>query len=363
MKTEYEHPSILLNGRQVTIEDIISEKENPQSSFEQDVLNFCRQWLIKQDIFYFQTSGSTGKPKEIAVGRSQLMASLNMTAQALQLTKDFSALLCIPVANTGGKMMIARALQLQMRLECVEPSGNPLASAHAIPDFMAVVPLQLEHIIADNGKNSLDKIKKIIVGGASVNDKLQQKLQVLNAQVYATYGMTETVSHIALKLLNTADRQQYFHILPKIQIDKDERDCLKIKGPVTDNVWVQTNDRVRLVSNNKFEWLGRMDLVINSGGYKIQPEVVERKLEATLNKIGIKNAFFIYGLPDTRLGEKCTLFIEGQPPDLSVITAIHEEIEEKLGAFERPRSIRFINKFTTTSSGKLDRRRTVESML
>lgn len=360
----YEHSTILLNGRQVIIEDILSEKEYPQSSFEQDVLNFCREWLTNQDIFYFKTSGSTGKPNEIAVKRSQILASINMTAQALQLTKYFSALLCIPVANTGGKMMIARALQLQMKLECVEPTGNPLITTTKTPDFMAVVPLQLEQIINDNiTKNLVDKIKKIIVGGARVDNELQQEVQAIKAQVYATYGMTETVSHIGLQLLNTVDRQDHFHILPGIKIEKDERDCLRIKGPVTDNVWIQTNDRVRLLNNHEFEWLGRTDLVINSGGYKIQPEVVEGKLEAIFNKVGIKNAFFVYGLPDTRLGEKCTLFIEGQPPDLSVITAIHEEIKEKLAAFERPSSIRFINKFTTTTSGKLDKRRTVEGML
>lgn len=360
---KYEHQNILLNGRQVAIEDILSEKEYPQSPFEQDVLRFCRHWLKHQQTFYFKTSGSTGPPKEIAIKRSRIIASINMTSEALQLTKDLKALLCIPVSNTGGKMMIARALQLQMKLECVEPSGNPLATAHATPDFIAVVPLQLKRILADTGKKPLDKIKRIIVGGARVDDKLQQDVQPVKGRIYATYGMTETASHIALKLLNTTDRQQYFHILPGIEIDNDERDCLKVKGPVTDNEWIQTNDRVRIISNNEFEWLGRTDLVINSGGYKIQPEVVERKLQAIFNKIGITNSFFIYGLPDNRLGEKCSLFIEGQPVDPTVITAIQEEIKKALPAFERPKSIRFIKKFTTTASGKLDRRGTVGSML
>lgn len=359
----YEHSTILLNGRRVIIQDILSEKEYPQSSFEQDVLNFCQEWLTNQDIFYFKTSGSTGKPNEIAVKRSQILASINMTAQALQLTKDFNALLCIPVANTGGKMMIARALQLQMKLECVEPTGNPLITTTKTPDFMAVVPLQLEQIINDNiTKNLVDKIKKIIVGGARVDNELQQEVQAVKSQVYATYGMTETVSHIGLQLLNTVDRQDHFYILPGIKIEKDERDCLRIKGPVTDNVWIQTNDRVRLLNNHEFKWLGRTDLVINSGGYKIQPEVIERKLKTIFNNRGITNRFFVYGIPHKKLGEECSLFIEGQPPDSIIITAIQEEIKKKFPAYKRPRSIRFIENFTSTVSGKLDRKKTVANL-
>lgn len=362
MESKYKFPSILLNGRTVAIKDILTEKEYPLTPFEQDVIDFCHQWLTNRDLFYFKTSGSTGKPNEIAVKRSQINASIKMTAETLQLSNEFNALLSIPVANTGGKMMIARAFQLQMRLECIEPVGNPLLKATRTPDFMAVVPLQINQMINDNTKRTLDKAKKIIVGGAKVDGELLQKIQHVNTPVYATYGMTETVSHIALQLLNTADKQQYFQILPDIQIAKDDRDCLKIKGPVTDNLWVQTNDRVRLINSKQFEWLGRTDLVINSGGHKIQPEVVEQKLKLIFNDKAIENSFFIHGLPHKILGEECTLIMEGQPLPASVLIGIQDNIKDKIDAYQRPKSIRFIENFKFTDSGKLDRRKTLEGL-
>lgn len=364
MKQSIPIGSITLNGKEISFQNIIFGEIRGTTSFEQDVLNFCQEWLKETALINFSSSGSTGKPKVIQVKREQVLASVHMTSKALKLNPDDKALLCIPVAGTGGKMMIARALSLNLKLECVEPSGNPFTVINNTPDFVALVPLQLHKIISDATTfRQLKKVRNIIVGGGPVDEELSKQLEQLSAPVYLTYGMTETVSHIALKLLNTSGKQKYFEVLPEIEISTDERECICIKGTVTDNKWIQTNDRIILIDKNHFEWLGRHDLVINSGGYKIQPEQLEDHLKKIMDSVEITNPFFVSGMPHKELGQQCTLFIEGKPIATEKLDLLNSLISNKLHPYERPKKIIFIPEFAQTASGKVDRRKTAEAVL
>ena len=354
---------ILLNGRIVSIDDIINFRLEPFTDFEHDIFLFTREWFSQIPSINFKTSGSTGIPKIIQVKKEQIKASITATANALDLKPNDKALLCIPVANTGGKMMLARAFKLGMILECVEPSNDPLEKAVNIPDFMAIVPLQLQNIIQrDSSKEKLNHCQKIIVGGAPVEHDLIENIQSISASIYATYGMTETVSHIALKLLNTPNRQYHYHALPGVKLEIDERDCLRIKGDITGNRWIQTNDRVILISPGEFEWIGRSDFVINSGGFKIQPEEVEKKLKSIFSHLEISRSYFIYGQPDKNLGMKCALLIEGEPIPVKMLEKLKKLIDEYIPTMEKPRIIAFVDEFVYTESGKRDRRKTINKL-
>lgn len=352
----------LLNGKYFSQEDIKKGKFTPGTSFENDVLTFAHQWLKGDSSFIFQTSGSTGKPKVLEITRKQILASIENTANALDLSSGDKALLCIPAANTGGKMMVARCLQLGMSLEAVEPDANPFKNFLNTPDFVALVPLQLAQIIKNpNLHPLLNKVKKVIVGGAAVSPDLRKEIQQFQPAIYATYGMTETVSHIALQRLNGPNQSDLFEILSNITVSLTENGCLKIKGPVTNNKWVSTNDQVEIIQQRYIRWNGRMDNIINSGGVKIQPEIVEEQVAEAINNM-TNQAFFVTGLPDPKLGEKVVLIFEGAQPPAGILSKLQKAIEENVHGFQKPREIVFLQKFNYTAAGKLDRKNTINQL-
>ena len=197
------------------------------------------------------------------------------------LAEGDSCLLNLSAKHIAGKMMLARAMEIGMEITFTPPSANPLEDINRGFDFYAFVPLQLQNILklTPEKVDSLNQAKAIIVGGAKISLELAQQIEKITAPVYATYGMTETVSHIAIQRINGENKDSYFHTLPTITTELDQRACLKIKAPVTNHEWLQTNDIARLHPNG-FELLGRIDNVINTGGLKVQAEKVENKVEA-----------------------------------------------------------------------------------
>jgi o-succinylbenzoate---CoA ligase len=166
--------------------------------------------------------------------------------------------------------------------------------------------------------------------------------------IFHTYGMTETVSHIALRRLS--ERQdQFFTVLEDIEIRTDERECLVIKAAITNNEWIFTNDRAEIISNNKLNILGRIDNVINTGGIKIQAEELERKIDMIFQENTIPNAFYITSLPDEKLGNKIVLVVEGN----ILVESIQNMLSGHLSKFEMPKEIRLIDTFERTETGKI----------
>ena len=329
----------------------------PNSDYEQKVIVFCRKWLAGQSEFIIHTSGSTGEPKPIALTRNQMIASAELTGKTFDLKAGDTALVCLNVDYIAGMMMLVRGMILDLKLIIIEPSANPLEKLKNLHfDFFAFVPLQLQNLL-ENHKNMaiLNQAKAVIVGGAAVNEVLENKIQKLSVPVFSTYGMTETVSHIAIKRLNTDKKNNNFQILEGVKIGIDDRNCLNIISESSNNELIQTNDIVEIVSEKEFRLIGRFDNIINSGGVKIQLEKVEKLIEMEIKLLNPKR-YFAYGIPDVKLGQKLVLFVEGEEVNNEIKEAFFKNIQSILSKYEVPKEIYFVKKFTETPTGKIDKK-------
>jgi O-succinylbenzoic acid--CoA ligase len=223
-------------------------------------------------------------------------------------------------------------------------------------DFFAFVPLQFQKLL-ENEKNIeiLNASKSIIVGGAAVNEVLENEIQKLYVPVFSTYGMTETVSHIAIRRLNGDKNNGTFQILEGVKIDIDDRNCLNIISESSNNELIQTNDIVEIVSQKEFKLIGRFDNIINSGGVKIQLERVEKLIEKEIKLLNPKR-YFAYGVSDEKLGQKLVLFVEGEEVNNEIKAAFFKNIQSIVSKYEVPKEIYFVKKFIETPTGKVDKK-------
>ena len=318
-----------------------------KTEFEKKIKLFLEEWFSDFRTVKVQTSGSTGVPKIFDIEKQKMINSAKMTCDFLGLKKGNTALICLPVEYISGKMMMVRSIERKLKLIIADPSLKPLENINDEVDFCAMTPLQVE--------NSLDKlhlIKNLIIGGATVSESLKSKmtqaLKSSNSQttIYETYGMSETLSHIALKQISP-QAEEYFTAFENVSISTDERDCLKIFAPNVNSEILQTNDLVEIKNENQFKFLGRIDNVINSGGAKIFPE----QLEALVKK-EIPNEVVFLGIDDESLGQKLVVIIEGEKS---------EDVKNKISKisfdknFHKPKDIIFIEKIPRTSNGKVSR--------
>jgi O-succinylbenzoic acid--CoA ligase len=307
--------------------------------FEKPVGDFLLDWFDSKSYIEMQTSGTTGKPKIISVSKQAMVNSALATGDFFDLQPGQKALHCLPVKYVAGKMMLVRAMILGLDIDFVAPSSHPLYHNEIEYDFAAMVPLQ-----AQNSLSELKKVKKLIVGGAAINKTLEKQLLKLPTQVYETYGMTETITHIAARKLG----EKAFTVLPDVTISYDKRNCLVIHVPRVSEDVIVTNDIVELLNENQFIFLGRMDNVINSGGIKLIPEQIEHKLAHKIHQ-----RFFIASKPDAELGEKVILVIEGEQQ------LFEDSLYDELDKYEKPKEIVFVSKFMETTTGKILRKESI----
>ncbi|OJJ13989.1 hypothetical protein BKI52_44795 [marine bacterium AO1-C] len=358
---------LTLNHQKFYYNDISSRAYLKQNLDEYSLatLNFCAGWLNEESNFIIHTSGSTGTPKPIKLTRAQMQASAQMTGQALQLSTGDSSFICLNTAYIAGVMMLVRGFELGLQMTIVPPSSNPLQHWTTLPlfDFTALVPLQIQAILQqDDGKAWLDAAKAVIVGGAPVSYALEQQIKVLASPVYATYGMTETVTHIALRRISGVNNQDHYQILPRVEIRQDARQCLEIKSPTTLHRWITTNDLVELTATDQFRWLGRFDRVINSGGVKVQAEKVEKALAQVLHQQQVVCRFFVAGLPHDRLGEQVVAILELSNLQDSTQAQLLTALKETLSNYEVPKAIHCIAQFAETPTAKIDRLKTLRQI-
>lgn len=315
---------------------------------------FIEDWVSGSHHFTFHSSGSTGTPKAINITRNQIIASVNATASALSLQPNQTILLCLNPDYIASIMMMARALVLDMDILIIQPCADPLAVIEQKVDFASFVPFQIYQMIESGSISHLNKIKKVLIGGAPLNESGYKQLAQLDTEAYLTYGMTETVSHVALMPIVGDYHQSQYHVLPHIIFGEDEG-CLWVQGEVTNGVKIQTNDVVELTSNGTFKWLGRKDYVINSGGVKIHPELVERVIQTAFDQHQISNAFYLTSKADPKLGEILLLMIESTAEVDSIMRIISEPIQSSFTKYHIPREIIYQQEFERTPSGKIKR--------
>lgn len=316
--------------------------------FEQIAGNFLLDWLDDNDFVLTKTSGSTGTPKTIKIKKQEMVNSSVMTADFFNLSPGDTALHCLPSQFIAGKMMLVRAMIIGLEIELIEPISRPAYDHHKAYDFCAMIPLQLQ-----NSLHRLDNIKTVIVGGAKVSPALRSEIEQVKATVYETYGMTETVSHIAIRQLNhSAEPETHFKILRDIKISQDDRDCLVIDAKELSEDIVVTNDVVEMISDTEFDIIGRFDNMINSGGIKLFPEAIESKLQGKLDQ-----RFIIASEKDETLGEKVILVLEGDSNELD------PSVFNDLDKYEVPKAVYNIPKFLLTPNSKIKRRKTLELIL
>ncbi|NND77312.1 MAG: AMP-binding protein [Flavobacteriales bacterium] len=302
--------------------------------WEKEIFESILDWFNEEESIKFQTSGSTGNPKQIFHTKQSICSSSELTAEYFGLNQSSSILLCLPANYVAGKMMIYRALCLNCQLYWTKPISKP--KIDQTYDLVSLVPLQMEKLLED--PDALSNIRNILIGGAPVRKQLKHKMLNLRARVVESYGMTETLTHVAMKELG----EPYFKGLPSIEF-KNGEDGLKILAPHISNNWLQTNDLVEMHGSDGFELVGRLDDVINSGGLKLHPQKIENKLEDL-----IKVPFYISKAYDEVLGERVILNIEGSEKDLD-----KEILKSALDKYEIPKDIVFVPTFERTFSGKL----------
>ena len=340
------HPKFRLNGESFSSSEDLKMHakhliENGKE-YEIAIAKFILEWLDENNFITVKTSGSTGIPKEIKLQKNHVFNSVNATIAYFDLRENTKALLCLSSEYIAGKMMLVRAMIAGWDLCTTSPEKNPLENIDEIFDFTAMVPYQVFHSLAD-----LHKVKKLIVGGGAVPLEWEQQLQKVNTAIFATYGMTETISHIAVRPLNGKEKSIVFSALPKVNFSQSEEGCLQIHAPEISEETVITNDVVELLSPASFKFLGRIDNVINTGGVKVHPEAIEEKLS-----LHIKQPFFIASEKDDSLGERVIVIIESEK---QLQFEDFSEAFEALSAYEKPKKIYSIKELIYTETGKIKR--------
>ncbi len=310
---------------------------------------FLLEWRSDSPYVEVKTSGSTGEPKRMMVEKRRMMNSAKITCDFLGLKKGDTALLCMSLDYIAGKMMVVRTMERNLNLISVEPSGHPMEEIinkkYKIKniDFAAMVPMQVYNSLqVPDEKEMLMRIKNLIIGGGAIDDKMAEQLREFPNAVWSTYGMTETLSHIALRRLNGKEASEWYEPFPSVKVSLNEEGCLVIDAPEVCEETLVTNDIAEIdVSGRRFRILGRKDNVICSGGIKIQAEEVERTLKPYLDA-----PYMISKRPDPKFGEIVVLLTEG---DISEAREICERILPK---YQQPKDFVRVDKIPMTETGK-----------
>ncbi len=333
---------------------------------------FLEEWNSDSPYVEVKTSGSTGEPKRMLVEKRRMLASAKITCNFLGLKEGDTALLCMSLDYIAGKMMVVRAIERGLRLIVVEPSGHPLVKQGDGFTFAAMVPMQVYNSLQVPGERErLMMIKHLIIGGGAIDEAMAEELKSFPNHVWSTYGMTETLSHIALRRLNGPEASEWYTPFPSVSVSLNEEGCLVIDAPEVCQERLVTNDIAELatqrgqslmcsansahegqspcVANVPFKILGRKDNVICSGGIKIQAEEVERMLKGHL-----RIPYLISKRPDKKFGEVVVMLTEGDVEEAKRVC------EAVLPKFQRPKAYIHVSEIPMTETKKPARRQAEE---
>lgn len=312
-------------------------------TIESQLSSFLTEWNNDAPTVSVSTSGSTGVPKVIQIEKARMIESAKSTCSFLNMKQGNTALLCMPLDYIAGKMMVIRSIVAGLRLITVEPSGHPLHGITEHIDLAAMVPLQIYNSLSVPSELAvLSDISNTLIGGGAIDTQMEEKLRTVKGQLWSTYGMTETLSHIALRAVNGPRRSPAYTPLDGVYISLSADSTLVIDAPKISPSILTTNDIAKLNADGTFTIIGRKDNVICSGGIKIQIEEVETVLERDLPM-----PFAITSTHDEKFGEAVIMLVKADRITDDILSAISH-----LPKYWQPKSIILTDHIPTTGTGK-----------
>ncbi|MBK9193367.1 MAG: AMP-binding protein [Crocinitomicaceae bacterium] len=327
--------------------------EGVEDSFKESVFRFIREWDSYSMEIELKTSGTTGAPKSFKFNKKQLEASAKMTGRFFDFKPGESLLLNLSPDYVAGKLMIVRAIVHDMKLVVAPLKSDPFTEIKELPcriKLAAFVPVQIHEIFSnENSLRIFNQIENVLIGGGVLSKNLEEKIAIQNPKSFASFGMTETLTHFAIRPVD--GKTDYYTYLPGVEISVNENNCICIHPNEIVREKIISHDIVELLGKNSFRWLGRSDNLINSGGIKIQPEVIEQKIVHL-----IQSPFYVTSKKDDRLGEKVVLILESdQKPDHDL--ELLQKLKEQLPEYHAIAEIICVNKIERTDNGKMIRRK------
>jgi len=316
---------------------------------------FIDEWNNDSAYVEVKTSGSTGEPKRMLVEKRRMLNSARITCDFLGLKPGDTALLCMSTDYIAGKMMVVRSIERRLKLIEVPPSGHPLdngpwSMVNGQLSFAAMVPMQVYNSLqVPAEKERLMAIRHLIIGGGAIDEAMEAELRSFPNAVWSTYGMTETLSHIALRRISGPEASEWYTPFPTVKLSTNDEGCLVIDAPEVCAQTLVTNDIVELKPDARFRIRGRKDNVICSGGIKIQIEEVEQAL-----KKYVRVPYIISKRKDPKFGEIVVLLTEGDTAQVQTIC------QQVLPKYHQPKLYLKIDKIPLTETGKPARKKILE---
>ena len=316
---------------------------------------FVDEWNNDSAYVEVKTSGSTGEPKRMLVEKRRMLNSARITCDFLGLKPGDTALLCMSTDYIAGKMMVVRSIERRLKLIEVPPSGHPLdngpwSMVNGQLSFAAMVPMQVYNSLqVPEEKERLMAIRHLIIGGGAIDEAMEAELRSFPNAVWSTYGMTETLSHIALRRISGPEASEWYTPFPTVKLSTNDEGCLVIDAPEVCAQTLVTNDIVELKPDARFRIRGRKDNVICSGGIKIQIEEVEQAL-----KKYVRVPYIISKRKDPKFGEIVVLLTEGDTAQVQTIC------QQVLPKYHQPKLYLKIDKIPLTETGKPARKKILE---
>lgn len=361
--TDISRQTITILGKTYTAEDaraisgkpsrlqILFHKQEGEESFLTHLTDFLAEWFNDSNTVKVHTSGSTGTPKELFVEKRRMMNSAMLTVSFLHLTRGDNALLCMPLQYIAGKMVVVRALVAGLNLIPVTPCGHPLQDMNQPLAFGALIPMQVYNSLQNpTERERLKSIRHLIIGGGAIDPDMEEALKTFPCDVWSTYGMTETLSHIALRKLNGPDASEWYTPFEHVTLNQSEEGTLIIDAPLVCPQQLITNDIIELNNAGQFRILGRKDNTINTGGIKVQIEQVESTLKPLL-----PFPFAITSAPDAKFGERIVLLIQHEGPFSEEEKQNIHRACQQLPIYWHPKQLIQVTSLPLTGTGKPDR--------
>lgn len=336
-------PSIYIN-----FETFELSENSIQDSYFLKVLDFIHSLKKENWSLQVKSSGSTGTPKVFNFTKDQALASAKISNTFFGINKNSKLLLPLSIDFIAAKMLIVRALEAKCKIYIIKPTANPIKDLNFKIDFISLSPYQVQHILEQN-PDKFNLIKKSLIGGAAISTKCIEKIEEIqsNCLFYESFGMTETLSHIAIKEI--LKKQLGFRKLPEFHLTTNSEKQLIISHPIIVPTPLITNDIINFIDNEHFNFIGRKDFIVNSGGVKIQIELLENEM----NKY-IEFPFFLSKKMDEVLGEKLVFCIlNNEKIDDAQIYELIKTMP--ISKYQIPKEIIRLDSFNYTQNGKIIR--------